>query len=152
MIIWFKEVIQPLLDPRSDRNLLTCYGKIYRKFFLNEISKFNDCDLNINKNFDFNNGSNYNNFNQIRNSNNCFFNDEGKISYSPRNIEDDIGSDLFSNEDESNFLGPWDISKISINKDGNTNSMTNPFKPKEKICWQEDVYSFDFQARYFLEK
>lgn len=107
------------------------------------------------------------NFFQIKNSNNLFNNDEGKISINRH--EDEINS-LFSNEDDLNFLCPfWDNSKLSINNNvyqnnlnSNSNSefnsqynsfsINNPFKNNQRLCWQDDVYSFDFQARYFIEK
>jgi len=120
--------------------------------------------------FQMKNSNNSNN-----NYNNLFNNDEGKISLNKH--EDEINS-IFSNEDDLNFLCPfWDISKASTNNNSinnnsqginysysnstsnttflsqnNSNQINNPFKSTQKNYWQEDVYSFDFQARYFIEK
>ena len=107
---------------------------------------------------------------QVRNSNSLFNNDEGKISHN--RYEDEINS-LFSNEDDLNIISPFgDISKVSIinanqsnnnsssfsnsnsvlNSNNNSNTISNPFKSNQRIYWQDDIYSFDFQARYFIEK
>jgi len=176
----------PLLDTRAERNLGSCYTKLFKRFLLNEMNKIQETnDINLNRG----NQMDVPNLFQTRNSNNLFNNDEAKISH--YRYEDEINS-LFSNEDDLNYLCPfWDVSKVSItnsnqsnlnsnsdsvlnshnninyipnpfkfnsnsnsvlNSHNNSNSITNPFKLNQKNYWQDDVYSFDFQARYFLEK
>ena len=131
---------------------------------MNKIQETNDINLNRG------NPMESPNLFQIKNSNSLFNNDEGKISHN--RYEDEINS-LFSNEDDLSNLCPfWDVSKVSLtnsnqsnlnsnscsnsnsvlNSHNNSNNISNPFKSNQKIYWQDDVYCFDFQARYFLEK
>lgn len=165
-------MLTPLLDTRAERNLGSCYSKLFKRFLLNEINKLQETnDLNLNRG----NPMEPPNLFQSRNSNTLFNNDEGKISHN--RYEDEINS-LFSNEDELNNICPfWDISKVSTaygnqsnlnsnsysnsnsnsvlnshNDSNQINNNNNPFKSNHKIYWQDDVYSFDFQARYFIEK
>ncbi len=172
--------MNPLFDARTERNLGSCYVRLFKKFLLNEINKIQDINETI-----MNRGSQMDQQNifQIKNSssnnngiiNNLFNNDEGKISLNKH--EDEINS-IFSNEEDLNFLCPfWDISKFSLNNNSinnnshttnyslsysglnynlnsgfNNNQINNPFISNQKNYWHEDVYSFDFQARYFIER
>lgn len=157
-------MLTPLLDPRAERNLGSCYSKLYKRLIINEMNKIQDIyDNNLIRA----NPMDPPNLFQIRNSNNLFNNDEGKISHNK--YEDEINS-LFSNEDDLNLVSPfWDVSKVSTNNNNqsynnsnsnsvlnnnsnNSNTVSNPFRSDQKIFWQDDVYSFDFQARYFIEK
>ena len=141
--------------------------KSYKRLLLNEINKIQETnDITLNRG----NPMDPPNLFQVRSSINLFNNDEGKISHN--RYEDEINS-LFSNEDDLNIISPFgDISKVSIinanqsnnnsssfsnsnsvlNSNNNSNTISNPFKSNQRIYWQDDIYSFDFQARYFIEK
>lgn len=133
---------------------MSCYGKIYQNFLINEINKIYENENNISKDR-FSDAPT----SSTKNSNSLFFNENSdRNPFSLRNTDDEMNIDFIPRDNESNSLSRFEeMLKLSIpNNQGNgmynNNSMINPFKIAQKNFWQEDIYSFDFQARYFLEQ
>ena len=134
---------------------MSCYGKIYQNFLINEINKIYETNENNIYKDRFSDAP----ISSIKNSNCLFFNENiDRNPFSLLNNDDEMNIDIIPRDNESNSLSRFEeMLKLSIpNNQGNgmynNNSMINPFKIAQKNFWQEDIYSFDFQARYFLEQ
>ena len=134
------------MDNSSERNLTTIYTRLFKLFLINEINKINEFDCNSTKST----SNNTNGFiNEVRNSNNLSAFDD----IIP-NREFEV-NDLLSNDENSEPFCPfWDYSKISINNNQQFSNcyQQNPFKSQSKSSIQDDIYTLDFQGRYFIEK
>lgn len=149
----------------NGKNLTSIYKRLFKLFLINEINKLN---LNDSDSIRSSSNSGYMIFNsEFRNSNNL-------SSFEDYNINKEIDiNDFFSNDENlDNMNCPfWDISKTSTNnsyQNSNSNiyncnynlinqnayiNLNNPFKSNSKSSnSEEDVYSLEFQGRYFIEK
>jgi len=157
------------MDNGNEKNLTNIYKKLFKLFFINEINKINELEKDnnstkSNSNLSYFNFNAYNQNNEIRN----FSNISAFEDITP-NREIEV-NDLFSTDEfTENMICPfWDVSKISINNINNNNNnifpphftnlnnYLNPQNPFKSNCKstisQDDIYSLDFQGRYFIEK
>jgi hypothetical protein len=155
----------------NEKNFKNIYKRLIKLSIINEVSKISDSDKENNSKLNSNlSYFNFNGNNEIRNLSNLSTFDEIQIS---QNRELEV-NDLFSmDENIENIICPfWDISKISItnnnqylsnnynnnnynnnNYNNNFQKFQNPFKSNNKsINPLDEVYSLDFQGRYFIEK
>ena len=143
IIIWNREVLSPLSDLKHEKNIINRTLRIYKKLFTLEINKLYNCDVRVNKN-------------KIEL--------QKKISYenSESLPEDDLN--LYIEQDLSHLLVNNNLS-ISFNKKNkNQNELYFPLQSnlgntysinlfnESKYSIHEDIYTFEFQARYFIEQ
>lgn len=123
-----------------------------REFEVNENELFSNMEnlngngfgnVNVNSNFGF--GINFGfNFNGNFENNICPFGDVVKNSLTNCQAQTQAQSQTTSNANNFNYSNYYN---------GNFYNPNNPFKSITKSCSsQDDIYSLDFQGRYFIEK
>ena len=145
------------MDNSNEKSLPNIYKRLFKLFLLNEMNKINESynnstKSNLNSNCNSNISYPFSN-NEIRISSNISAFEESNLN---KELEE---KEIFSNEENinSDHICPfWDISKISFGNTQNYNNcynQQNPFKSISKSSsGQDDIYSLDFQGRYFIEK
>lgn len=136
VIIWNREVNIPLTDLKMEKNLLSLSLKIFKKFFTVEINKVYGCDIRINRA----KSDPLGNFKKNKNI---------------------VNVDMETHSEDGGFLEEESLlneESMPINMHTNANSLTCglgsnfPIIQDSKTSILEDVYTFDFQAKYFLEQ
>ena len=134
LITWNREVLTPLTDLKQDINLLNIPLRIFKKFLTVEINKVYGCDLRINRS---------------RSGPSDSLKMQGSIILDTHS-DDDSEIDSLLNDINFQFYN----SNLFYN-----NSLTYGLGSNYPLCINdskntilEEIYTFDFQANYFLEQ
>lgn len=125
MITWNREVSSPLTDLNKERNLITIYLNTFKSFLTTEVNKVYGCDMSINKS----------------RSERCF---TSKIIP----VKDTLELIKSQSNDVDLSTRTFDLYNNQILSLG----LGSPQLTDNKTSILDDIYTFDFQARYFLEQ
>jgi hypothetical protein len=153
MITWNREVTIPLTDLKQEKNLLNRTLKLYKRFITNELNKVYGFDIRVCKS--------KSDPPEYFGANNIFKDKEKDCITLGTQSEDDLYREMEFNN--FNAIHKLSNGKNNLNNLNAFNSIHNSLSyglgsgyqiciPDSKSSILEDVYTFDFQARYFLEQ
>jgi hypothetical protein len=142
IIIWHREVTTPLTDLKNEKNFLNIILKTFKRFLTVEINKVYGCDIRTNR-AKSDPPHNWGNCNSLKNEN-----EKEKYLLIVECQSDD--GELFINQYD-NHAG-LNYASLFSNNNLNCGLGNNFCITDSKTSILEDVYTFDFQAKYFLEQ
>jgi hypothetical protein len=124
MILWNREVNSLMTDLKQEKNLISLYSKLFKKILISEVNKAYGFDVRV-------------------------YREKSDMSYNKHSVDllehqtsfTDLSLDSYHNSP----LYIYDKNMLSLGLGVNNVNDT-------KTSILEDVYTFDFQARYFIEQ
>jgi len=157
MLIWNREVLNPLNDLTEDKNLVNKILKTYNKFLLSDINKVCSVDFRTNIKLMKGNSNEKDCCFDLLDNDSSLFMDKSDVNIS-KLFNDVSCSSVLGNtlDSQSHFNGNNQHGKI-ISNCGSTmcssvDSQNGGILNNKNINFNDEINSFEFQAQYFLEQ